>query len=234
LRIALDSEYNHLDNPTLIHCICCVDIDTDKEYTFRGDYADFLVFVKNATVVIGHNIIDADWRWISSLIDNKCIPADRVIDTLILSKLHHYRQDGGHSLENWGELLDHPKLHTDITDWSRWTPQIEERCMNDAWLTARLFKTLEPMYSRNYTQAIEAEHKLGFICLDMHRNGFRFDADAAQRLHTELSTRVADLDRELLSAFLPKSRDGGTYVPKLTKKGTISRTNLRWWEGNDC
>lgn len=142
--------------------------------------------------------------------------------------------EGGHSLENWGRMLHHPKTGLEITDWSQFSPEMVDRCLNDARLTKKVYDTLTNIFDgKGFTEAIRIEHAMAFVCLGMHVDGFRFDADRARILLAELSNRVSALDKELLDAFPPKARDSGVVTPRLTKAGTISRANMRWYKGDD-
>ena len=61
---------------------------------------------------------------------------------------------GRYSLEAWGARLGIPKIGTDIADWSRWTPEMQERCAGDVVICKALWRFLQPDgYSQ---QAIES------------------------------------------------------------------------------
>lgn len=51
---------------------------------------------------------------------------------------------GRYSLEAWGQRLGIPKTGTDITDWSRWTPEMQERCVGDVAICKALWRFLQP------------------------------------------------------------------------------------------
>ena len=61
-----------------------------------------------------------------------------------------------------------PKIGTEIEDWSRWTPDMQERCIGDVAICKTLWHFLQPDgYSQ---QAIELEHRAAVICdADHHR-----------------------------------------------------------------
>ncbi len=238
VSVILDCETDAIEHPATIHCIVCKELETGEEHVFHGGtLSAFPGYIAKAKAVIGHNIISFDYRVICELIGPGVLDPTKLVDTLILSQLLNYRQDGGHSLENWGRLLDHPKVGVDITDWSTLTPQMLERCVNDCRLNAKVYALLkEKLIDRPdqaFARAIDCEHAMAFVCLGMHIDGFGFDADRARTLLADLSHRVSALDKELLDAFPPKARDDGVVTPRLTKQGTISRANMRWYSGDD-
>lgn len=240
MRLVFDIETDGLVNPTKVHCIVAIDTDTNEEYIYDGTdgkaLVDFAGLVSKASQVIGHNIIDFDLVWLDKLL-NITVPNGVVLDTLVLSRLFNYNLPGGHSLEAWGEILKHPKIGLEIKDWSALTPEMLERCINDARLNVKVYRTLKSRIidraDKAFDRAIVLEHQTAFICRSMHIDGFKFDKQSASLLLSSLQDRLSVLDKELLDAFPPKARDDGVITPRLTKSGTISRSNMRWYQGSD-
>lgn len=208
MRVVLDIEANDLEAPTVVHCIVVKNIDTSEVFTFIGNevYETFPVLARSFTKVIGHNVIAYDSRVLSSLgiftFDNAIL-----LDTLILSQLFNFKLEGGHSLENWGNALKHPKVGTDITDWTTYTPQMLIRCKNDVELNEKVYRFLKGKLDRpEFYKAIKVEHDIACICINMHDDGFTFDIDRALDLYDELLIRIEELDEELSQTFLPKQK----------------------------
>ena len=249
MKIVIDIETDGIVNPTKVHCIVAIDIDTGEEYVYRGQQDDSIcggeniktcgeirTLLEKATQVVGHNIIDYDLVWLNKLLGIS-VPDELVLDTLILSRLFKYTLEGGHSLENWGEILKHPKIGLGIKDWTELTDEILQRCINDARLNVKVYKELKKRLvdreDHAFDKAIRLEHQIAYISLRMHIAGFQFDVSSARDLLETLRQRVCSLDKDLLDAFPPKARDDGVITPRLTKNGTISRSNMRWYTGSD-
>ncbi len=237
MRVVLDIETEALNNPQVIHCIVCKDIDTGevKSWINECGHASFKEFIANADYVIGHNIIQFDIPVINRLLGPKTINPSRCVDTLVLSRLWDYRRPGGHSLEAWGETLGFPKGN--FNDFAKFSSEMLAYCVNDVQLNHRVYEWL--MHPRRlghptFEKAIECEGAFAQVCEDMHQNGFGFDQQTSLTLLLSLEKEVADLDEELWKAFPPKSKLIRVVKPKVTKHGTISKSGIsNWYEGED-
>ena len=222
----IDVEADALINPTRIWCIVIKNIDSGEVHVFDGDDLKerFISFAGTVDCFIGHNLIGWDRSTIRDLLGYD-IRYHKVIDTLVLSRLLKYNLDDGHSLEAWGTRLNLPKgSHTDFTVYSR---EMLDYCKQDVELTHKVYNYLMRKLDRpEFKQAIEVEHEMAWICQGMHEDGFNFDYEEAKKLYDELTVRLADLDNELLTAFPPKAVFIREITPKLTRHGTISRSNL--------
>ena len=119
-RVVLDIEADGLD-PTQIWCIVCYDIDKAEYRQFilpskAKVLSSFTAYCKKVDVFIGHNLIDYDIPAIEKLLGKDIIPREKVVDTLVLSWLDDYQRYGGHSLDMWGQFLQHPK--SEFNDFS--------------------------------------------------------------------------------------------------------------------
>ncbi len=208
MKVVLDIECNGIESPTAVHCIVCKDIDTNEVFIFEGAevYDHFPRFASRISKAVGHNIISYDSRVLGNLNIFR-FDRDKLLDTLILSQLFNYKLSGGHSLENWGTLLHHPKVGLDIKDWSTYTPQMLERCVNDVHLNHKVYDFLKKKLDRpEFYKAIKVEHEIGYLCNDLHSGGFDFDFPRAVDLYDELLIRIEELDEGLLQAFPPKTK----------------------------
>lgn len=229
MRVVVDIEANALVNPDKIWCIVCKDIDTNEFYTFRNDtgYEHFKEFADKVTLWIGHNFIDYDYGVIQSVL-GYTIPEDNIRDTLVLSRLMHYKLEGGHSLANWGKILGFPKM--EYNDWSKLTDEMVTYCQNDVELGHKVYLAIMKHLDRKeFTDAISIEHSTAFVCRGMQRDGFKFDVERALELKQRTEGLIAAIDAALV--FLPpKARLIREYNPRVTKHGTISRTSIpRGW-----
>jgi len=234
-RIVLDLETNSLHNYSVIHCAVAIDIDTGEIYEYVGENVKRLPdLLDRCSLVVGHNFCNFDWGVLVSLLGYTVKP-ERVCDTLILSRLLNYNIDDGHSLEAWGKRLGIAKTGLDIS-FDVYSPEMLKRCVNDCKINKALYLYLmkpTKVGRKDFKDAIEVEHKMAFICNQMHQNGFRFDIDGARKLYEELTVRVAELDQVIWKAFPPKAVEIRTVTPKATKFGTINRSDFRWYDGGD-
>jgi len=157
-----------------------------------------------AEKVVGHNLIGFDCRVLDSVWDVR-IPRDRVVDSLYLSRLYNPSQEGGHSLRNWGAILGGTgKL--DFTDYDGGlTDEMIEYCIADVELTERVHQWLELQLRKEgfSQQAIDLEHRVGWIVTEQERNGFKLDIPFAEKLMMDLMFEMNNIESELQSIFPP-------------------------------
>lgn len=204
-RVILDLEANGLDDATKVWCIVTKDIDTNEVRVFEGqDLQDgFGVYSKDLTLVIGHNVICYDLPTIRRILDVRI--ECPVFDTLVVSRLLDVGREGGHSLDNWGEILNYPK--TIHQDFSKYTEEMKEYCKNDVELNHKVYQALKKIIDRNpgvFDQALSVEHDMQRICNDMRNDGFYFDIEEAKRIDKELEERIKVLDDKIQHSFPPK------------------------------
>lgn len=211
MKLVWDIETDGLDNPSVIHCVCTQDLETGERRNFYGalsSYQDDLVeMFTNAEAVIGHNIINYDCKWLGSF-----VPAlaewfsnnhDKVIDTLVLSRLLWQDRPGGHSLEAWGERLKFPKPA--MEDFSVFTPEMLARCEADVEINKRVYQRLMHKLDKpNWVKPIKTELEYQWIAREMHESGFRFNIEDAVKMLDELESKLSVLDEQILAAFPPK------------------------------
>jgi DNA polymerase I-like protein with 3'-5' exonuclease and polymerase domains len=102
---------------------------------------------------------------------------------------------GSHALEFWGMRLGLPKAGVDIEDWSKWSPEMQARCISDVRITGALWRLLQPdAYS---AAALALEHKAAAVCARITADGIPFDREIAQRLRDRLEQEKTDIDVDL-------------------------------------
>lgn len=203
-RVAFDIETNGLVNPTKIHVIVCIDIDTGEEFVFDEDFHAFVNFAKEVSLWIGHNSIYFDHKILTHFF-GIVFPKKQCFDTLVLSQLLNADREGGHSLEAWGTRLGFPKQEHE--DWSIYSPAMRQRCITDTQLTVKLYHHLMKVVNRNgsaFDKAIKVEMLARWSAREMSDNGFRFNITDARALYLELEQRRGELDKLLLESFEPK------------------------------
>lgn len=211
-----------LDSVTKIYCIVCKEIESGEVLVFEGEdmRSGFRVYAQTVDLFVGHNVVGYDFPCIERILDIHVLP-DRVFDTLIVSRLLNVAREGGHSLENWGEILKFKKM--EHKDFSCYSPEMLEYCKNDVELTSRVYRHLKSIVDRNgeaFKRAIPLEHAIQRICLDMSRNGFHFNHRKACELDDRLRSRLAVLDERIQSSFAPVVKT--TQLKTKVKIETIS------------
>ena len=109
--IYLDLEANGL-TPDTIWCAVTRENGVSQVHTNRTTLCEALA---GSVSVCGHNLIGYDLPVLKRLWGLSVAP-ERVVDTLVLSRLYDPSRAGGHSLKAWGEMLGFPK--GDHDDWS--------------------------------------------------------------------------------------------------------------------
>jgi len=226
-----------------IHCIGIHDLDNGwyKVYDDKKNLIDTAIKMLNrANLIIGHNIIGFDIPALqkvdAGLFEQFKLTNQLVIDTLVMSRLMHpdiREKDfnalkkrvpwvsnnmnliGSHSLKSWGLRLNVLKGdYGDTTDWSEWSQEMSDYCLQDVEVTAHLFKQMARVrYSRD---AIDLEHSIAQICTQQTTDGFPFDVPKALELYGELCAKRADLEKNLKEEFGNWWINKGEVVPKRT------------------
>jgi len=162
-----------LYNVTTIHCLVIYDTETNQTMVFNdqafsraGDkpaknpIVRGVQLLEDANCVCGHNIIGYDLPVIRKLYPWFGHPAT-VVDTLLLSRLYHanlmeldkrhnwksmpLKLYGRHSLEAYGHRLDeHKGEFSHSADWSNWSQDMEDYCIQDVKVTTKLWKHFHP------------------------------------------------------------------------------------------
>ena len=189
--------------------------------------------LNDATQVIGHNLIGFDCRVLDSVWDVR-IPRDVVVDTLYLSRLYNPSQEGGHSLRSWGERLG-GQGKIDFTDYDGGLSQeMIDYCIQDVELTEQVHLWLDLyMYTDGFSQqSIDLEHKVGWICAEQERNGFKLDVPYAQKLSGDLMFEMNSIEAEMQRLFPPiveerwSEKTGKRLKDKVTEFNPASRKQI--------
>ena len=230
-----DIEANGLFNPDKLWCAVFREVhNPEKVHVFENLHEfnrSFQDFLSRCSFIIGHNWIGFDNCVLNSF--GYSFPNECIIDTLVCSRLFNFGIEGGHSIEAWGNRLNCPKVGLDITDWSTYTPYILERCIQDTKVNLKLYNYfLQYINNPSFTKALRLEHDISFICLSLKKEGFPFNKEKAESIKADLTNRIKELDNELKEAFPPKVRAVREINPRITKSGTLNRSDFRWY-GND-
>lgn len=211
-----------LDELTKLHCIVTQDHESGEINRYSNPYGVAGAFPDTAPdaiwdgseTLVFHNGINFDIPALEKLYPDWKPP--KVFDTLVAARLiwpdikeKDFRRKnfpkeliGSHSLKAWGYRL---RLHKgdfgESTDWKEWSQEMEDYCVQDVMVTARLY---ELILQQNYSQeALDLEHEFAKLIFKQERHGFAFDRDKAVALYAKLSKRRNLLEDELQKVFPP-------------------------------
>lgn len=197
-----------LDSVKKIWSIVLHDTETNELFSYFGDSLHVGINkIKEADVLIGHNIICFDVPALEKLYGIK-IKA-KLYDTLLLSRMvwpeiaitadakKKYNIPshlvGSYSLEAFGYRVGHFKL--EHTDWSEWTPKMQEYCEQDVKVNTRLWKLIQDKLPSEQSIYIETEFQKYIHLQEQH--GVYFDVDKALSLHKPLQERIVEITNNL-------------------------------------
>jgi len=175
--------------------------------------ADTLQQYLDGEQVVGHNIIGFDAP-ILKKVWGVGIPANKLVDTLVMSRLYKPDIDlvipeqgkapTPHSLEAWGYRLSSYKIG--FTDFdSGWSEEMATYCEQDVQLLEKLYNFLTTTMTKEgfSLQSIQLEHEVALICRGMEDNGFMLDMPKAMVLNATLSGRMSDIEESMQQVFPP-------------------------------
>jgi DNA polymerase-1 len=222
-RYVFDIETDGLD-PTRVH----VAVVEDTVCTGAGELSDYIRSHNGS--YYAHNGIGFDYPvlrrlWCSNWNDN-CLR-----DTMVLSRLANPSRDGGHSLDNWGKFLNHPKVAHD--DWSTYTPDMLHRCQEDVSLTKDVLRALDVELEGFSEQSIELEHQVAWIIEQQMQNGWKLDEEAVFMLLAFLKEKKYDIEQEVHRRFKPRYTKDKLITPKRKNDGQLSVVGIKYL-GVDC
>lgn len=237
MRVIFDIEANGLLNPTDIWVVVCKDIDSGKVHIFRNvtdDKEDFIEFSKGVELWVGHNILgyDCDVLRRLGIID---IDVRSCLDTLVISKLTNYSRAAGHSLESYGVEFGYEKGKNSYPGFfDKWSQGLEDYCVRDVEITHRVYLSyLYVCNDPNWVAAIALEQMFQLVVNALSRNGFAFNTKRATSLLHKVTEELSALDLEIRDAFPPRARCIREIFPRVTKYGTLNKTDFRWIRGGD-
>ena len=194
--IYLDIETDGLD-PSRIWCAVTRQNGTNEVHTSPETLSEAL---RGSQSVVGHNLIGYDVPVLERLWRLSVEP-ERIVDTLVLSRLVEPNREGGHSLRNWGKDLGFPK--GDHSDWSTLSTEMVEYCERDVEVTEAVHRKLTSELTCFSEEAADLEHKVQLIIHQQERNGWLLDQDLARNLCATFKERMNEIEAELQEKFKP-------------------------------
>ena len=227
-RYVFDLETNGLVHELdRVHSLVIRDADTNEVYSC-ADHPGYdsihtgLTLLSQADMLIGHNIINFDFRALFKLFPNLnkkkgCI----IYDTLVVSRVlwpelepideknfSHINKKyvGRHSLGAWGERLGVKKLDFQEkqeaeTLWDEWSEEMQTYCEGDTLVSLELYKYFQTQELD--PRCFQLEHNFAIIMSLQEDFGFPFNEKGAYALVNTLKTRRTEIDEELQQKFPP-------------------------------
>ena len=217
--IYLDLEANGL-TPDTIWCVVTRENSVSTVHTTRDTLCKAL---EGSVSVCGHNLIGYDLPVLKRLW-GLSVASERIVDTLVLSRLFDPSKSGGHSLRNWGNELGFPK--GDHNDWSRLSQEMIDYCIQDVAVTEAVHQRLIAEMVDFDQQSIDLEHKVQFAVQQQERNGWLLDQGLANELCATFKEGMNDIQAELQEMFPPIVEERFSEKTKKRLKDKVTVFNV--------
>jgi DNA polymerase I-like protein with 3'-5' exonuclease and polymerase domains len=230
-QFVLDIEANGLD-PDTVWCIVVRQLGHDDSLTWSGDrLPEFITWLQlqDECELIGHNLIGYDIPVLEKLLAvdfSKC----KITDTLVMSRLANPSREGGHSLDNWGSILNCPKGDHNV--WDVFSYDMLEYCIQDVRVNALVYQRLLSELRGFESESIDLEHQVQSIVTQQIKQGWLLDQEKAYHLLATLKEKKNDLEDEVHQVFKPLPTFVKEITPKFKKDGTQSVVGLKFLGDN--
>lgn len=236
----LDLECDGLyDTVTKIHCATIYDTDTQEWTQFTPETIHNLSgFLNSCPAISCHNFIGYDGGVLKKILNYEY--KGTVVDTLVLSRILWPDRKEGHGLEAWGEAFGIKKPEHE--DWSTFSPEMLHRNKEDVRIQIKLYeyivKTIRDYQARDdrignsFSEALRMEQKVWSMMEESAHRGWQFDLQLAYELVEQLSTKLNEIEKELVPMLpkrviqVSKTEDGSTKAFKAD--GTLTKAAVDW------
>tara|TARA_R100001594_G_scaffold23531_3_gene46043 strand:+ start:4977 stop:6731 length:1755 start_codon:yes stop_codon:yes gene_type:complete len=220
MKLLFDIETDGLD-ASVIWCLVIQDVDTNQVWEYSpNEIEDGVKLLSKAEMLSGHNIIGFDIPVLEQLTSFK-LGSQRIIDTLVLSRLFNPVREGGHSLGMWGQRLGLAKIEFD--QFERYSKEMMEYCKRDVDLNVKVYHALRKESAGFDPKSIEIENESARILKDQEAYGFYFDEFKAEMLLALMREKMSETQREVEKVFKPKIDERYIYR-KDNKSGNLAKT----------
>jgi DNA polymerase I len=181
---------------------------------------------KNVQFYAAHNGICFDF-WVLYNLLQWFIPLDKIIDTLVISRLLQPYREGGHSLDAWGAKLGLTKIP--FEDFSKLSFDMITYCCRDTEINVLMYWALlkEKMEWGFTDMSVRLEHAVRDIVFKQEQHGFYLHRERAHKLFSVTKARLAEIENEMVTVFCPQPVLEKVITPKYRKDGKLSSVGLK-------
>ena len=219
-----------LNSEAKLYCVVIRNVETDQVfYAVEGEVTEawLKTTLADATEIILHNGIKFDLVALKlfGILDYEVGYLDKedklfgkpvkIVDTLVRSRLLNPDRYGGHSLKAWGLALGEHK--GDYTDFSCYTQEMLDYCIQDTKVTTLIYKSLDAEYSsyEGWWKAEKLENKLADLAVKRETYGFWFNKDLAIQCLEDLTEKMTTIENKV-NPILPPKLMNKTNLKKFT------------------
>ena len=177
--------------------------DAIRSWVFPKDKEEFLVHLRTADVLIGHNLIGHDLPLLRKLWGSEPQPEQKIVDTMWMSRLqnpdrrkppHCPARVGPHSVQAWGYRLGDPKVEHD--EWDRFSPEMLVRCIKDVGIQVKIYKELlKEGKGKGWSSAHRTNMQLFTWLQRQEEAGFPVDKSLMESSVAQLTRWIDRIDR---------------------------------------
>tara|TARA_A100001515_G_scaffold22396_1_gene17095 strand:+ start:2531 stop:4288 length:1758 start_codon:yes stop_codon:yes gene_type:complete len=226
MKLLFDTETNGLfPDVTRMWCLVIQDVDTGQMWDFTEDHLeDGVQLLNQAELIAGHNIIGFDIPALEKFTTFR-LGSQKIIDTLVLSRLFNPVREGGHSIEMWGNRFGLHKI--DFKEFDRYSKEMLEYCKRDVAVNVKVYHELRKESAGFDPRCIELETSVASIMKDQEAHGFYFDNYKADMLLALMREKMKLAEKRVSEVFKPKVDERYIYR-KETASGALSK--LGTWD----
>ncbi len=235
---------------SLIHCIVIEDVRTGEVFSYRPDeILKGLEKLKEADVLVGHNIIGYDMPALKKLYDFEF--SGKLMDTLVMSRLsntnrslhpkcpttvwdeHNQKKKivGPHTLMNLGYYAKANKGDFgEDAGWETFSEEMLLYCQQDVRVNVEVYNLLRKELSGFTEYSIELEMDIAGYIAQQQSNGWYFNIRGACELSAQLAEKIQELEDEVHKTFKPLPKQIKEIQPRALKAGGVSSVGLKFLE----
>lgn len=216
-----------LDTVTTIWCACTENLASGKkrDFIFPRDREKFIRFASRVDRWIIHNGSGYDGPALSKIIPEvkDFFTNDKIIDTLVISRVTNYSRMTSHSLKNWGLMLGCYK--GEWTDWSKFSVDMLNYCRQDVEVLKEIWKRLRKYcvgtQGEMWKDAFDLEKDVNSIMAEAQTTGFPFDKEKAKSLLADVIDDMTKLEAEFQTAWPPELKLQKSILYRIKDDGTL-------------
>jgi DNA polymerase I len=201
MKLLFDIETDGLD-ATKIWCLVAQEVDTAQVWSYGpDDIEEGVKLLNNASQLSGHNIIGFDIPVLEKLTSFK-LAHQKIVDTLVYSRLFNPVREGGHSLSVWGSKLGLAKI--EFKEFDSYSDDMLEYCKRDVAVNVKVYKALQREGVGFSPECMALEEEVAQILKKQEQQGFYFDEYKATMLLALMREKMAETEAEVCKVFKPK------------------------------